>query len=137
MTVVDASIWVSRLVSRDANHALSRAWLEGQITRGELLVSPAILLPEIAGALARRTGLAGVARRAIEQLLRIPVVRLVPIDDRVAREASRLAARLRLRGADAVYVAVARLLGLPLVTLDQEQEQRAGGMITVRQPRPA
>jgi predicted nucleic acid-binding protein len=134
MTVVDASVWVSRLVPGDPSHATSRAWLEAQVARGDLLVSPALLLPEVAGALVRRTGLAVAARRAIAQLLRLPAVRLVAVDERVAREAGRLAARLRLRGADAVYVAVARLLRLPLVTLDHEQERRAGEAIVVRQP---
>jgi len=132
MTVVDASVWVSRLVPADANHAASRAWLEGESAQGGLLVAPTILLPEVAGALARRTGLASAARRAVTQLLRVPVLRLVTVDHLLAREAATLGARLRLRGADAVYVAVARRLRLPLVTWDKEQEARARTVIAVR-----
>ena len=101
MTVVDASVWVSRLVPTDAHHAASRAWLEEEMARGELVIAPTILLPEVAGALARRTGFAGAARRAIAQLVQVPVLRLVGVDHRLAREAAGLGARLRLRGADA------------------------------------
>jgi predicted nucleic acid-binding protein len=56
------------------------------------------------------------------------------VDESLAREAAELAARLRLRGADAVYVAVARKLDLPLVTWDAEQRERGGAAIVVRTP---
>jgi predicted nucleic acid-binding protein len=39
-----------------------------------------------------------------------------------------------LRGADAVYVAVARHLGLPLVTWDDELRARAGREVRAIQP---
>jgi predicted nucleic acid-binding protein len=40
----------------------------------------------------------------------------------------RLAARLRLRGADAVYVALAAAYREPLITLDAEMFERASGV---------
>ena len=49
--------------------------------------------------------------------------------------AAEVAADLRLRGADAVYVAAARLLRVPLVTWDREQQQRAGAVVVVQMPR--
>ena len=45
-----------------------------------------------------------------------------------------LDAVLRLRGADATYVAVAQRLDLPLITWDREQLERASRLITVRSP---
>jgi predicted nucleic acid-binding protein len=48
--------------------------------------------------------------------------------------ATALATSLRLRGADAVYVAVADRLSIPLVTWDPEQLTRAGSRIQVRPP---
>jgi hypothetical protein len=47
--VVDASVWVSRLVHNDINHQLSRQWLDEQITATRPLYSPTLLLPEVAG----------------------------------------------------------------------------------------
>jgi predicted nucleic acid-binding protein len=48
--------------------------------------------------------------------------------------AASLAADVRLRGGDAVYVAAARRLDLPLITWDSEQRQRAAGLVVVRAP---
>ena len=67
-------------------------------------------------------------------MLGIGGVRLVAVDRQLADGAARLAARLRLRGADAVYVALAERLDLPLVTLDSQQLERGGSVIDVRRP---
>jgi len=71
-SVVDASVWVSRLVSLDIHHTLSRQWLEEQIAGGGQLVSPVLLLSEVAGAISRRTGEPVLAWQAVESLLRLP-----------------------------------------------------------------
>lgn len=132
--VVDASVLVSRLVPHDVHHPASRAWLTRHIGEGGLVVAPALLLPEIAGALSRRTGVPGLAQRAIEAISRLPALRLVPVDERLAGAAATLAGRLRLRGADAVCIATAEILGLPLCTWDAEQRERAARVVEVRTP---
>jgi predicted nucleic acid-binding protein len=48
--------------------------------------------------------------------------------------AADLAANQRLRGADAMYVAIAQGLKIPLVSWDQEQVARASGAITAYMP---
>jgi predicted nucleic acid-binding protein len=105
-----------------------------RVASGELLVAPALLLAEVAGAIARRTGRSALARRATEIIVRLPGLRLVAIDDHLGRAAAELAADLGLRGADAVYVATAAHLGIPLVTWDREQHKRAGGLVAVEIP---
>ncbi len=55
MYVVDASVWVSRLVPADVHHDLSRRWMTASAASGALLIGPALLLPEVAAAIARRT----------------------------------------------------------------------------------
>ena len=132
--VVDASVVVSHLVPHDVHHAASRAWLTRHLSEGGLVIAPALLLPEIAGALARRTGAPRLAQRAVEAVLRSPALRLVPVDDVLARRAAVLAGRLRLRGADAVYIATAATLRQPLVTWDAEQRDRAARVIQVMVP---
>jgi predicted nucleic acid-binding protein len=133
--VVDASVWVSRLVPQDVHHAATREWLEQQARSGQLFVAPVLALAEVAGAISRRAG-RRLARRAIVVLLRVPGLRLVPIDTRLGQSAARLAADLALRGADAVYVAMAHHLNLPLTTWDGEQRERANRLIVVRSPGP-
>ena len=132
--VVDASVVVSRLVTHDVHHAASRAWLARHVAAGGLLIAPALLLAEVAGAVARRTGTPRLAQRAVEAVLGLPALRLVPVDEVLARTAADLAGRLRLRGADAVYIAAAAALQLPLVTWDLEQRERAARVIEVLAP---
>jgi predicted nucleic acid-binding protein len=74
------------------------------------------------------------AQGAVEAVLRLPGLRLIPVDDALARVAAGLAGRLRLRGADAVYIAAAATLRVPLVTWDTEQRERAIRVIEVLAP---
>jgi len=135
--VVDASVWVSRLVPQDVHHVASRHWLEQYVAEGGLLVAPALLLAEVAGAISRRTGEPRLAHRAVDHLLRVPALRIVPVEHRLGEAAGRLAADLGLRGADALYVATAYQLQIPLVTWDREQQEKAGTVIAVRTPETA
>jgi predicted nucleic acid-binding protein len=135
--VVDASVVVSNLVPHDVHHAASRAWLTRHLSDGGLVVAPALLLPEIAGAVVRRTGMPRLAGRAVEAVLRLHAFRLVPLDAVLARAAAEIAGRLRLRGADAVYIAAAMTLRLPLVTWDVEQQERAARVVEVMTPQDA
>ncbi len=132
--VVDASVVVSRLVQHDVNHEASRRWLTQYVAGGGLVIAPTLLLPEVAGAVARRTREPRLARRAVDVVLRLPALRLVPVDDVLARTAAELAGRLRVRGADAIYIAVAAGLRLPLVTWDIEQRDRAARLVEVLVP---
>jgi predicted nucleic acid-binding protein len=132
--VVDASVWVSRLVPQDRHHEASRLWFESFTAEGGRLVAPILLLPEIAGAMARRTRTPDLAHQAVQQLQRMRTLRLVALDRRLGQAASQLAADLGLRGADATYVAIADQLKIPLLTWDNEQVEKAGKRITVLMP---
>lgn len=126
--VVDASVWVSVLVADDEHHTASVAWLARQIEAEVFLVGPTLLLVEVAAAIARRTGDQVLAAAALAQLGLFPLLRLHSVDEDLAAAAAALAGTLRLRGADAVYGALARHLDVPLVTWDNEQIARAGAV---------
>lgn len=132
--LVDASVWVSRLVAGDVHHAGVTHWFEVQEADGGLFIAPALMLPEVAGAISRKTGAARLARRATRALLALPSLRLVILDAELSEQAAELASDLSLRGADAVYVAAALRLEVPLVTLDREQSQRASAVVEVASP---
>jgi predicted nucleic acid-binding protein len=132
--VVDASVWVSRLLPQDAEHAATRDWLERHVRDGGLTASPTLALAEVSGAVARRTGSARLGTRAVQALLDLPGLRLIAVNQRLAMTAARLAAELSLRGADAVYVAAALDLGLPLVSWDVEQRERGRRLVRVHTP---
>jgi predicted nucleic acid-binding protein len=99
--------------------------------------APSLLLAEVGGALARRTGQAGLAEQIVADLLADPTVELVPLDQGLAVRAARDAIAFGLRGADATYVAVARAFNVPLVTWDREQAARTAGAIRTHTPATA
>jgi len=134
MRVVDASVWVGRLVPQDVHYEASRRWLAGYVARGGRLLSPILLLSEVAGAVSRRTGDAELDERAVEHVLRVPNLGLVPTDPKLGRMAAQLAADLGLKGADAIYVALAHHLQAPLVTWSRQQQERASTLIVVYTP---
>ncbi len=123
--VVDASVWVSRLVSDDVFHGTVKQWMAEQREQNIEFVSPFLLLAEIGGAISRRTSIPALGLEAIQQVEKLPGVRLVEMDNALLQDAARLAAELGLRGADATYVAVAARLKLPLITLDTDQKAKA------------
>jgi predicted nucleic acid-binding protein len=123
--VLDASVWVSRLVPQDEFHETVKSWMDTQREAGVKFISPALLLAEVGGAISQRTGDPILGKRAISQLESLPGLQLVEMDNELAREAATLAAELGLRGADSVYVAVAAQLDIPLVTFDIDQRERA------------
>lgn len=132
--VVDASVWTARFLARDIHHARSRAWLEAHLAADGPVFAPTLLLAEVGGSLARRTGRKTLASRVVHDLLRLQTLRLVNVTEQLGALAAQLAIDLQLRGADAVYVAVAEYLNVPLVTWDREQLTRAVNRITVRTP---
>ena len=122
--VVDASVWVSRYIQTDVNHTASRAWLYQHLSRHHVVVAPTLLLVEVAGAVARRTGDAERTEQIVRTLRELSALRWVAVTVGVRDHSTQLAARLRLRGADAIYVALADRLRIPLVTWDREQLTR-------------
>lgn len=136
-SVVDANVWIARILRDDRFHDESRRWLDSWWRARNRIAVPLILLSELSGALARRTGHPDVGHSAVADLGNVPRLTLVDLDDPLARQAAHLAATLHLRGADAIYVALAARLGLPLVTWDTELLDRAAKVIAVRTPSDA
>src|SRR5512139_2247686 len=87
---------------------------------------------KVAATISRVRGDAALARDLASALSRLPNLVLVNLDTTLARQAADAVARYRLRGSDAVYVAVALRFGTVLVTLDQEQHERLGTVVTSR-----
>ncbi len=137
MIVIDASVWVSFFVKQDVNHAGTQPWLTKILTNQVAIAAPILLLAEISGAMSWRLGRADLGKRIINHLLAIPSLRLVSTGHALGIQAARIAARHQLRGANALYVAVADQLSIPLVSWDKEQIQRVAGLITTYTPEQA
>ncbi|OGG56296.1 MAG: hypothetical protein A3F84_18975 [Candidatus Handelsmanbacteria bacterium RIFCSPLOWO2_12_FULL_64_10] len=132
--VVDASVWVSAFFPTDAHHLVSTGWLSRFAAIGDRLAVPTLALAEVAGAVARRSGVTALGEEAVGRLSRVPGLRMVDLDLTLAGEAAQLAALYRLRGADATYAALAFRLGVPLWTWDAEIFLRAGSIVRTAYP---
>lgn len=132
--IVDASVWVASVLDKDAHHDVCLAFMHRFVKERQIAVVPLLVWPEIAGAVARRTEDPERGNKVAELIAAKTWVRGVPLDASLAHESMLLAARLRLRGADAVYVSLAAAYHEPLLTLDAEMLERAGGVVKVFTP---
>jgi len=123
--VTDASLWVARFVPQDKFHSAIKTWLDNRRMEGTQFLAPSFLLPEVGGAISRRTDDSDLGKRILASLENLPGLRLVEMDNALISMAAKLAVELGLRGADSVYVAVAVRLSVPLATLDVEQRDRS------------
>jgi predicted nucleic acid-binding protein len=97
----------------------------------------ALLRVEVAGTTARMTDDTPRAIAFSDAISSLPFVQLVSLDIVLSESALKLAANQRLRGADAVYAAVALEYGCKLVSLDNEHLKRLGSIVTVLTPEQA
>jgi predicted nucleic acid-binding protein len=118
----------------DRNHAASVDWMSKFIDAGGLLIAPTLLLIEVAAAIARQSGPAAIARQAAQSLQNVSEMRLIPLDATLVQESIDVAADLSLRAGDAVYVAVAQRMSIPLVSWDRQQLQRASTAVATCTP---
>ena len=129
--VVDASVWVSRLVESDEFHVPVKNWMNAQLEQDTTFVSPSLLLAEVGGVISRVTGKPELGLNAIQKIENLPDVRIVDMDKTLMDNASRTAAKYGVRGADSVYIAVASTLNIPLVTFDVDQRAKASKLVDV------
>jgi predicted nucleic acid-binding protein len=124
MMVVDASVWISTILVGDANHRPSIAWLAMFNQAGLTAAVPAHFPAEVSGATHRIDPAGRSLQRTIASLFGTDFFAIHPIDLDLAHSAAEIAGRSAMRGSDAVYVALASRLDLPLLTWDQEQGER-------------
>lgn len=98
--VLDASVHLNALNPAEADSRTSQILLERLFKKPWPVISPALLLVEVAAAVARvfhdtHRGLA-----IAEAIYRLPGQTWIPLDEDLAKEAALLAAEHRLRGAD-------------------------------------
>jgi predicted nucleic acid-binding protein len=134
MYTVDASVWGNGFDQREAGHATSRQLLDMLRTRALPISVPNLVLAEVAGAISRTCHDPVRAEAFAMTLGRLPNVTVVALDVALGDQAQALAAQYGLRGADAVYAAVAQQAGCTLISLDHEHLTRLGRIVIVRTP---
>ena len=134
---VDASVFVNAFNPHEEGHVQSLQILSAIQERGDPVIVPTLLVPEIASAVARATNHSADALQYAVATAALPHLTLVSLTAAVAREAADLAATHHLRGADAVYVAVARRYGTTIVSRDDEQRRRGAAVVPCQTPEAA
>lgn len=134
MPVLDASLIVALYKPGDKYKPAAQAWLDSALSEDDVeLHAPSIILSEVGGVIARETQRSDLATAAAGGL-RDNGIAIHDIDEHLATEAMKLAIEFKLRGADAIYVALAKRLGQPLVTFDKEQLSRPTIISTIEPP---
>jgi predicted nucleic acid-binding protein len=134
MYTVDASVWVNAFDQREPGHQVSRQFLEVLRSQALPIIVPNLVLVEVTGAISRTRRAPVQAQAFATALSRLPHVTVRVLDEACALHALTLAAQHGLRGADAVYAAVAHEAGSTLVTLDNEHLTRLVNLITLCTP---
>ncbi|HEX9943481.1 MAG TPA: type II toxin-antitoxin system VapC family toxin [Thermoanaerobaculia bacterium] len=134
MPVLDASVCVALFNSEEPGHDASRRWLQEAEGDDDPVVSPVILLAEVASALGRGLGEEELARQAVALLRTKRLVEFFPVTETLAARAAEIAAEQRIRGCDAIYVALAKQLQMELITFDRHQLERGAAVVMTRRP---
>ncbi len=134
MAVVDASVLISALISTDPHHQASKAWFDNVVHGGKHFSAPTIMLGEVAAAFSRGHGQPTLAIQIVQMLTAASYANLVPVSLPLAKRSAEIAAQHKIRGCDAVYVALAEALNEELISLDKQQRERAKAIITAREP---
>ena len=134
MYVVDASVWVSRYVIQEKDHAVSEAWIERQLADSLDLIGPALVLAEIGGAVARRAQDTDLGLLAMTEVEALEGTRIVSPDWDLWWRSGTIAATLRLPGSDSMYIALADFLNMALVTWDDQQRIRGSDLVKAATP---
>jgi predicted nucleic acid-binding protein len=130
-------VFVNAFNPHERGHAESLQLLAVIQERGDPIIVPSLLIAEIASAVARASDDTFGALRYANATAALPNLTLVSLTQATAGQAAELAATHRLRGADAVYLAVARRYATTLISRDDEQLRRASGVAVCQTPEEA
>lgn len=120
MIVADASFWVSAFYEQDSHHKEADELLRRIVKQDLPVAAPVLALVELAGALFRRTKDPSGVEATLRYLQHQIWLTWVPLTIPFSEAASKIAISCSLRGADAVYVALAQQKEAPLITRDKE-----------------
>jgi predicted nucleic acid-binding protein len=124
--VLDASVLVAALSPSERRHNKATGLLARAADRPFLV--PALFRVEVVAAFARRGG-APELLDAVDAYVRGPRFQAIPIDDDLVEAACTVAREAKWRAYDSVYVALARIANLPLLTFDDDVASRVAASL--------
>lgn len=134
MAIIDASVFMALLYQDEPGHIASRSWFGAVLMSGAVLSSPVIVVAEVAAAISRSKNDSARASQFVQLLAGGDLISLYPVTFGLVERAAEIAVNYKIRGCDAVYVALAEQLGEELMTLDSEQLTRGAGVVRTVRP---
>ena len=135
MPIIDASVYVALIKETESEHANAREWIREASAGNETLAAPTIFVAEVAAAISRGLGNRALARSVSDHLAESGLIELLPVTEALAGRAASISADHKIRGCDAIYVALAERLDDHLVSLDNQQLDRGAAVVETRRPR--
>jgi predicted nucleic acid-binding protein len=143
LLTIDSSVFVSAARPNEIGNDESTGFLAWVRNTRPRLFLPTLVMAEVAAALSRTGSKPGLAQQYAMAVGQLPNTVMVVLDGGLARQAAAFGAQHKLRGADAVYLALAALFAVELVTLtfatigvtlDREQLERGATILQTLTP---
>ncbi|MBC8496204.1 MAG: type II toxin-antitoxin system VapC family toxin [Chloroflexi bacterium] len=134
MAVIDASVYVALVSEHEEAHKESWDWFQQAITNQEKIIAPAIILAEVGAAISRGVDDPSLAHRIVQELEISKIIQITPIPLPLAKRAAAIAIDNKIRGCDAIYVALAEREATSLITLDRQQLERSANIVMTKSP---
>ena len=129
---IDSSVIVSSLLVDESRHKEALAIWDSILTGENCAVMPYSVLVEVVAAVRRRTGSEELAMEVKRELGSIDSISFVNLDEEMADKASALAAKIGVRGMDALVIQVAMEYGTELISFDKEMMSKASSLRSLR-----
>ncbi len=124
MIVVDTSVWLAGMLPVDVHFRETQPFMELVRLDRVRLHAPAHFPAEVAGVLSRIGEPEQFISETIQIISSIQLFTIHSISMPLGLLAADIARLARIRGSDAVFLALAATLDLPLVTWDKQQRER-------------
>lgn len=134
MYTIDASVLVNAANLHEAGHAVSLQVLTLLQNQALPVIQPFLALIEVAAVLNRTRNAPLFAQSVATTLHALPHFVYVSLDEHLTHQAISLAITHHLRGADAVYAAVAVYYSTTLISLDHEHLTRLALIVPTQTP---
>jgi predicted nucleic acid-binding protein len=96
-----------------------------------IAIEPYSVLVEVVAAIRRRTDDMALAKRVKDDFLNIDTLNFVEIGDVLAEGAAEIAAKIGVRGMDALIIQTAKEYNASLVSFDDEMAERAKEVVKI------
>ena len=132
--VIDASVFLASVRPVELHHRESLELFKRLKAHRRPVFVPSILPAEIAAGFSRN-GIKPLRVRRLLALIQEQVnIQPIGVDENLGTLAAEVAIYQRIRGCDAIYVALAQVMNATLITLDEEQRQRIPATVIARSP---